>query len=120
MTIDNEKKALTKVFRYLTIQDRSSFEVTAYLLRKGYEDSIVKNVVAYLVEKKYINDQQYAARLVKNKADTRKYGIRKIKAFLYAKGINYDIIETTIDNIDYNEFEAAQALVANRFSQSIN
>ncbi len=104
-TIINEKeknKLLNKIdtyntkqnaFRYLSGRNHSKNELRIKLLRKGYKNEIIKNVIFDLERLGYLNDEDFTYNFYK--VNIKKKGINRIKADLYKKGVDRNIIEET-------------------------
>ncbi|HEY5268466.1 MAG TPA: RecX family transcriptional regulator, partial [Candidatus Saccharimonadales bacterium] len=54
-------------FHYLSYRLRSSWEMETYLKRKGYSEELIKDTINYLVEKKLVDDQDFANRWIENR-----------------------------------------------------
>lgn len=102
---------LQKVYRFLSIRDRSEKEIRDYLQRKKAQnpDEIIKE----LKEQGLINDERFAREWVEARRRSKHLGTKAIKRELVQKGINKEIIEA-IDNgqwtMDNEEQIAEKAL----------
>lgn len=94
--------ALEKAMGYLANRPRSQKKVEEYLREKGYEEDKIKDAVAYLLERKYLNDVEYAYMYIR-------YGLRKgkslfrIKYELASEGVAEFDIEDGIYMFEENE-----------------
>jgi regulatory protein len=108
---EESTKAINYAIYLLSKKDRTKKEIADKLKDKGYDDEIASNVLNKLSEYNYINDEIYCGKYINDKSKFSKYGINKIKAKLYAKGVDKEIISKEILKIDNNlEFENALTL----------
>lgn len=107
---EENNKAINLGVKYLSYRQRSIKEVKDHLKRKGYEESIVQITIDYLVEKKYLNDLEFAESFIRDKSYLNKYGINKIRYELMNKGISKEIIARTLKFDDDEEYNNAMEL----------
>lgn len=86
---------------------RTKKEVERKLIEKGYDD-IVEEVIEYLLENKYIDDEEYTRFFVRDKINLSKYGLNRIKQELNQKGVDKDIISRVISEEFDEENESNQ------------
>ena len=84
------------------------------LLKKEYSPENCEETVNCMVELGYINDEDYAERYIKDAVEFKKHGIMRIKQDLRKKGIDRDIIDNVIGNIDIDNGETLQKLIEQR------
>jgi len=93
---DESKAELSKVktsaFRFLKIRQRSVFELRQKLIGKGYEKATVDETVAFLLDKKFLDDQSFAKAWIRYR-QARPYGAQRIRMELRQKGIDDEIIQ---------------------------
>lgn len=95
-------KLIERVYRLLSIRDRSEKEIRDYVKRRNFKfkmvhpasggkgrdlitDSEVDEVIKTLKEKGFLDDERFAQSWVESRS--RKYGVNKIKQELAQKGI---------------------------------
>jgi len=112
------RTAVNAALRLLRVRQRSQKEIISRLRQKGYEQSVVNKVVAYLRDTGYLNDREFA-RLWIDSCKNKSFGFRRIIQELKQKGISQDIIDVALRESakDYNEAEVAQALLEKRLSR---
>lgn len=102
--------AMNRALNLLGYRARSSGEVRQRLRRSEYAEETVETVIARLKEIGYLDDEQYARDLAREKS--RKYGPRRVYGDLRKGGLD----ETTAWNVVEDEFagrsEAAEAFEA--------
>ena len=62
----------SSAYRYLGNRNHSSYELRTKLIKKGYQKSIIENVIKDLHVKGYIDDYKFAESFVKNRIEKRK------------------------------------------------
>ena len=120
--LDNEMymKAKNKALSILSKASQSEKQIRQKLA-KDYEEDTIDKVIEFLQKYKFVDDEDLASRIVNTNVNLNKYGKNKIKQNLYNKGIDKNIIETTIDDIDTDkEFENALYLGKKRYERLKN
>lgn len=91
-TIEEFDKQKTKVLKYILYKKRTEQEI-----RKKFASTIDKNmledIIEYLKETEYINDNEYIERAVNNFIILKNLSIRELQYKLIAKGLNRNDIE---------------------------
>ena len=120
--LDNEMymKAKNKALSILSKASQSEKQIRQKLA-KDYEEDTIDKVIEFLQKYKFVDDEDLASRIVNTNVNLNKYGKNKIKQNLYNKGIDKNIIETAIDDIDTDkEFENALYLGKKRYERLKN
>jgi len=106
--------------RYLAVRPRSINEVREYLtFRKGYSDEEVDNAIGKLKAQKYLDDEDFAQLWIKNRLDLAPRPISVIKMELLKKGVDKDIIDESLKQIDSNmELISVCELAGKRYRQA--
>ena len=120
--LDNEMymKAKNKALSILSKASQSEKQIRQKLA-KDYEEDTIDRVIEFLQKYKFVDDEDLASRIVNTNVNLNKYGKNKIKQNLYNKGIDKNIIETAIDDIDTDkEFENALYLGKKRYERLKN
>lgn len=96
--------ALKKILHYCDYQDRCKKEI--YVKLNSYElaEDDKNFIVEFLQDEGYINDERYCRSYVKSKLNLKKWGVNKIKISLIAKGIDRDIIDAVVSEIDQDSY----------------
>lgn len=79
---NSREKAEQKAFRLLSIRGRSIKELRSRLKEKGFEEPVAEEVIARLIELKYLDDESFASQWAQNLAVNRLYGNRRIEVSL--------------------------------------
>ncbi len=112
-SLEQENKAKSEAFKLLSRRDYSEREIVQKLLRKGFEQSIVENVVNYLKEEGYINDKKLGERLKEIAIEKGKSNVF-LKKKLYSKGI------CNIELSYSEELESAKNLLRRKYKGDKN
>lgn len=110
-------KAKNKSLNMLSRSDKSEKKIREKLIA-DFDEHIVDQVVDFLYEYKFIDDNDLAHKLTNKNVYLNKWGKNKIKQNLYTKGINRSDIDDAISSIDEDEeFENALYLAKKKYSQ---
>lgn len=90
------EKAKNYAFLLLKFRPRSEQELTERLRRKKFDPEIIKEVLAFLKEKDFINDSYFAGAWIESRLK-RPFGLRRIRQELKLKGVDKEIIEAEIE-----------------------
>ena len=91
--------------KYISIRLRSKKEVEDYLLKKGYSKTIIDTVIKRLLKEGYINDFKFSKAYVNDKLALTTNGPNKIRNNLIKLGVEKDVINEVIDEIDQKVVE---------------
>lgn len=110
---NSREKAEQKAFRLLSARGRSIKELQSRLKEKGFEKPVVEEVIARLIELKYLDDESFARGWARNLAVNRLYGNRRIEMSLLEKGIDRRLIEQSIAHTreEISERDAISGLI---------
>jgi regulatory protein len=81
---------------FLAVRPRSESETTRRLRRLGYPDQLVEQVVAQLVELKYLDDEAFARAWVESRDRARPRGELALRRELSQKGIGREIVDQVL------------------------
>ncbi len=108
---DQIESAFQKALTFLAYKPRTVFDVRKKLIDGGYSGQIVETILEKLLEKDYLNDQQYAENWIENKSINKPRGKKLIRLELKHKNIDQEIIEDAVSQMDQDEelaFRAAE------------
>lgn len=92
------------LLRLLSRRIYSRYEILKKLKNKGYTENIVSNLVLWLENKNYINDELFAEMWAQFRLQDKPIGRYKLNQELRIKGIKQEIIQKVIDKT-YNEID---------------
>lgn len=98
---DNYMKCKNTALRIVEKSYKSEKELKNKLLLKGYDNLTIDKTLNFLKEYNFLSDTNYVKMYVKDRS--RLQGKKKIKYDLIKKGINDNLIEEEISNIDEDE-----------------
>lgn len=106
---------MQKALGHLSLRSRSAHELRTYLNKKLFSHDHIEAVIAFLREKGYVNDYDFAFSFIKSRMALKKYGKQIIKRDLILKGIDRNIIDETMEECNANEVdEEALFLIAQK------
>ena len=101
----NRDVALKKILHYCDYQDRCKKEIFTKLNSFELTDNDRDFIINFLNDEGYINDERYCRSYVKSKLNLKKWGVNKIKISLISKGVDRDIIDTVVSEIDQDSYK---------------
>lgn len=103
-------QALQSLMRLCARAEKSSGDALRLMRGWGVPEGEREGVLAKLVEQRYIDDRRYAEAYVREKSNLSGWGARKISFQLRQKGIDKDIISSTLATLDNDaQFEQLTA-----------
>lgn len=103
--IMNFEMAKEKAIKYLGISRKTEYEVFKKLKDLNCEEEIINNVIIYLRELGYLNDEEYVDAYIRQCVRLLNYSIYEIKMKLLQKGIKKYIIEEKLDELEHTDYE---------------
>jgi len=94
------QKLLDKVYRFLSFRPRSEKEITDYFKKRKIADDITQKLFKILREQQLIDDFAFAQWWVEQRENFRPKGKIGLKVELKQKGINTQIIEKILIQVD--------------------
>lgn len=107
------KNAYNDSIKFLSYSMRTKKELTDKLKSKGYDNSIINNVLSKLIQQHYIDDEYYAELYVKEKKE-RLYSKCRIYSELYRKGIDPAIITAKLQELYKDEIDIIKKLIVKK------
>lgn len=103
--------AYDRAVRFLSYRPRSIEEVRRHLVKKEVPDSLIAIVIERLRQRGYVDDAEFARYWLSNRARFKPMGLRALRYELRQKGIDDDIINALLAEVDEDEsaYRAAQA-----------
>lgn len=90
------EEAKQKLMRYCAYQERCSQEIKTKAMQYGLNQTQINDVLAFLKEENFFNEQRFAESYVRGKAKVKRWGYYKIRAALRAKSVEERVIEIAL------------------------
>lgn len=101
----DKETAIKKILHYCNYQERCKKEIYDKLKTFELEDADKRIILDFLQEENFINDERYCRTYVKSKLNLNKWGINKIKLSLISKGIEKQIVDSVLSEIDRDKYK---------------
>lgn len=117
-----EDKFYNLALRFLSYRPRSEKEVREKLKTKKVEPLIIEKIIAKLIDKKFINDEEFAKGWVESRLRFKPRSLRLIKIELKQKGIDIETIDKMINDegLMINDLENAKKLAEKKLERFKN
>lgn len=102
------ERAKIKALKYVSGKFKTKMEVRKKL-KEEFQNDVIEDVLYFLEENGYIDDRNYTKLFIEDKQKLNGYGKNKIKSLLIQKGIEKNIIDEFIFDVD-DDFEFSNAL----------
>lgn len=112
-------RAKEKALNLLTYRDHSKKEIYDKL-RLKYSEYVCTKTIEKLIELNLIDDRRFAQRYANELIENKKLSLRGVKSKLYQKGIERDLIDEIIEEIEVNPIEQIIELLKTKFAGSLN
>ena len=99
-----EKEVLKKIARFCSYRDRASEEVKQKLVQYHIAPGRADKFLDRLKEEGFVDDRRFAESYVRSKVNQNHWGRNKIRAGLKAKKIDENIINTSMQTIDDEQY----------------
>ncbi len=101
---EDENIIIEKIQSYCLYQERCVKEVKNKLYSFKISSKLAENIVEYLINNDYLNEERYTKMFVQGKLRIKKWGRIKLKYELKLKGVDTNIIEDNINKINEEEY----------------
>lgn len=116
--LEQVSRAYNKALRYLTVKDYTYSQMKQKLMDKGdFDDTQLDATLDLLCEKNLINDEMYAANYLK-RCSRLGIGLNKAIYNLRNYGIDSEIIDNCLEDMDDEEYTAATHLIDDYFKRN--
>jgi regulatory protein len=102
----SKEQIILKLEAYCAYQERSLFEIETKLASLDSSPTDYKSIIAHLSECNFFNQERFAFSFAIGKFRNNKWGKQKIKAGLFQKKINTDLISKALSSIDITEYKS--------------
>lgn len=97
LTVD---QILDKMAKYCAYQERSVKEVTDKLKTFEISEKDREEIINYLIDNRFVNDERFAHAFVRGKINQSGWGVNKIRFHLIQKGVSKEIIDEALQSFD--------------------
>lgn len=112
---EQSAKAYQSALRYISRRPHSTGEISRKLQEQGYEPEFIASVIEKLTKQNYLNDQEFAHILARERVHNGKKGRGYVQHELKQKGLSSNHIAEALQHIDEDaELEGAYTLVCKR------
>lgn len=122
-TIEEFDEQKTRIMKYIVYKRRTEKEVRNKF-KNSMEEEILNDIINYLKEAKYIDDNDYLRRMIQNIMILKTQSIKEIQYKLLSKGINKDEIERYIyineDELEEYELNCAKKIILKKSDKDEN
>lgn len=108
------RRAFNKGVELLAMREHSRREIVAKLTQKGYRE-VAEETADRLSEYGYLSDERFASLYAKELKEKKKLGKGRIKQELLRKGIDRDIIENVLDDMEENPEEEILSILRKKY-----
>jgi len=105
-------------YHFLSYRLRSKWEMETYLKRKGHSPGIIEDTIKYLIDKKLVDDNEFANRWIENRLLLKPTSINILKLELKQKHINSEIINSALKDHEIDELPIINQLIEKKRQQS--
>ena len=91
---------LDKMAKYCAYQERSVKEVTDKLKTFEISEKDREEIINYLIDNRFVNDERFAHAFVRGKINQSGWGVNKIRFHLIQKGVSKEIIDEALQSFD--------------------
>lgn len=97
---DQYESGYQAALRLISYRPRSNAEITEYLNKRGYPAETIEAVLQRLIDLELVNDHQFVQQWVDNRNEFRPRGRRALQVELRQRGIEQQIIDEYLANLD--------------------
>ena len=101
---EDDKIIIEKIQSYCLYQERCIKEVKNKLFSLKVSSKSANDIIEYLIDNDYLNDERYAKMFIQGKLRIKKWGRIKLKYELRLKGIDIKIINKHINQINEEDY----------------
>lgn len=112
---DEPERATTAALNLLTHRGRSEHELRQRLRQKGFTAEAIDDAIARVTGWGYLDDEQFASAWVEQRSASRPRSRRALQHELREKGVDREIITSTIEDAGIDELSDARQLAASKW-----
>lgn len=112
---NNNSEIYIKCVKYISVRIRSKNEIEQYLIKKGYEQHIINEVIDKLTKNGLLDERQFVKAFINDKLLMTNYGPYKIRNELLKHRIDESLIDENIYNINDEVLEERIQKIVNKY-----
>ena len=97
---DQQDQAYQRALHFLSYRPRSEAEIRRNLRKNDLPEEVIQAVLDRLRDQTLVNDQEFAAQWVENRAAFRPRGKKALASELSQKGVSSQIIDQVLEEVD--------------------
>lgn len=106
----------SKLMKYVLFKKRTEYEVKEKCKSLNYTQDYIDEIIEYLKEAEYINDEIYIVKYINDLLKLKKASIAEVKYDLMKRGIDFDRLNPDlIDSLYEHEIESANYLAVKKY-----
>ncbi len=91
--------ATIKAVDLLAFGDCTVKKLSEKLRSRGFSKESIEGACAFALDKGYIREEEHLARLMETLCEKKKYGIRRIRSEVYAKGFSEEAVKAVFEEV---------------------
>jgi len=112
-----KEQAIQKLKQYCAYQERSHFDVKHKLIELGVYRSYHEDIIAYLIEENFLNEERFAIAFAGGKFRMKDWGRKKIYYALKEKRVSEYCIKRALKEIDEEDYsKTIKALAEKKYN----
>ena len=104
--------------KLITFKDRTEKELIERLKEKKFSEENIEATVEFMKEYGYINDKSYTERYVSDCVKLKAWGKNRIRKELLYKGIERELIDKKLDELQFDTREILEKEMEKRFKNA--
>jgi len=107
---DGREVAFQRALRWISYRPRSEDEIRSRLMRLSFDEKVSESVIQRLIKSQLIDDEGFAQRWVDERSELRPRSRKALAYELRQHGVQPEVIEQALSNVDDNELAYQTAL----------
>lgn len=97
-------QVLDKMAKYCAYQERCVKDVTDKLKTFDLPEKDRQEILNYLIDNRFVNDERFAHAFVRGKINQSGWGVNKVRYHLMQKGIGKELIDEALQSFDQEAY----------------
>ncbi|AFS78768.1 regulatory protein RecX [Gottschalkia acidurici 9a] len=115
---EEQSQANNYALRLLSYKMRTEKEIWNRMIEKEYPREVIEATIDYLKELKYIDDEEYTRKFIKDKVNLKNIGKERIKRELFNKGIDSKTVNIELEELvdDEEQYDKAMEIAVKKLN----